>query len=221
MPHIAGHPDVSTVLPNIPDQLPLPPSAPGGAPNVPGGGGPPQLPFDPMLNAYQARIQEIMKNNQFKTFGTAQGFAQRVLGITPDNLRGDLTTQQLLNQQFGPGGGVQNQAVGIQNPGARFTPFFGTAAGDPGQAQFAQKLGLPRLDPLGSTAFTTPTGRRIPTLTETRQQEAARTGVVPESTDLATQISQMLSQAGLDVDDEFSQMLAAILPLLGNFGGGR
>jgi hypothetical protein len=231
MTHIAGHPDTGTALPSVPGFEHVPPSGPPGVPSVlesdgyaegeASSGPPPSLPFDPMLNAYEARIRQIMKENQFTTFATGQHFAKNVLGIDPGNLRGNLTTQQILNQQFGPGGGVQNQAVGIQVPGGRFTPFFGAGASDPGQAQFAQKLGLPRLDPLGSTAFTMPTGRRIPTLTETPQQKFARTGVVPESTDLATQISQALAQAGLDVDNEFSQMLAAILPLLSSFGGGR
>jgi hypothetical protein len=36
---------------------------------------------------------------------------------------------------------------------------------------------------------------------------------------IATQISQAFAQAGLDPNTEFAQMLAAILPLLGGFGG--
>jgi hypothetical protein len=39
--------------------------------------------------------------------------------------------------------------------------------------------------------------------------------------DIGAQISQMLERAGLDPDNEFAQMLAAILPLLSSFGGGR
>jgi hypothetical protein len=39
--------------------------------------------------------------------------------------------------------------------------------------------------------------------------------------DIGAQISEAFEQAGLDPDNEFAQMLAGILPLLGNFGGGR
>jgi len=39
--------------------------------------------------------------------------------------------------------------------------------------------------------------------------------------DIGAQISEAFKRAGLDPDNEFAQMLAAILPLLGNFGGGR
>jgi hypothetical protein len=156
-------------------------------PNVPGFAGGGALPEQTFMNdPYYQRIQALKQEfggEQFWTDAGIENFANRVLGITHKNLRTGMSGQQILNQSFGAGGGVQGQALGISEPGGGFTPFYGEGATNPFQAEIAKRLGYKQINQIGDGPVSVDrvTGKVIPGLRETPQQQLLR-GVAPPLT---------------------------------------